>query len=193
MYIARLLAGVLSPGPRARRSASCFLVIQSAVGLALLCVAMIIDTASADSLDDETRRIAKTLQCPVCQGVSVADSTSELAGQMQMVIRRKLEEGATATDIQGYFVERYGEGVLLEPPRRGWSLVVWAMPVTVLLGGALALSLTLRVWLRPRPPIGPRGDRFGPHEPVSNGGAPGIRGARQSRARAELERFRGDA
>lgn len=104
--------------------------------------------ALADGLDDESRRIAKQLQCPVCEGVSVADSPSELAGQMRGVIRRKLEQGEGEREIVGYFMERYGDGVLVEPPRRGLALAVWLGPLAVLLGGAILLASLLRSWSR---------------------------------------------
>ena len=88
----------------------------------------------ADALDDETRRIGKQLQCPVCSGAAVSDSPSELAGQMRTVIRAKLRAGESEEQIVTYFVERYGDGVLIEPPRRGIGLVVWVVPFGALAG-----------------------------------------------------------
>lgn len=102
--------------------------------------------AQADPLDDEARRIGKMLQCPVCEGVSVADSPSQIATQMMDVIRDKLEAGDSEDQILQYFVQRYGEGVLREPPRRGAALLVWWGPVLVLAAGALVLSSLLRTW-----------------------------------------------
>ena len=150
-------------------------------------------TAQADALDDETRRIAKGLQCPVCQSVSVADSPSELAGQMRAVIRRKLEQGETEPEILAYFVERYGDGVLLEPPRRGFSLAAWAMPVLVLGGGAVVLMLALHAWLRPRAPAGARAP--GAEARLrADSDVPSLGGtdSHAARVRAELEGFRGN-
>jgi cytochrome c-type biogenesis protein CcmH len=105
----------------------------------------------ADDLDDQTRNIAKRLQCPVCEGQAVADSPSELAGQMRAVIRRKLDQGESETEIVAYFVERYGDAILIEPPRRGFGLAVWLAPLVILIVGAGLLALVLRSWLGGRP------------------------------------------
>jgi cytochrome c-type biogenesis protein CcmH len=111
---------------------------------------LVVPVVRADALDDETRRIAKHLQCPVCASVSVADSPSDLAGQMRSVIRGKLEQGEGEQQILAYFVERYGDAVLTEPPRRGFAAGVWIGPVVVLALGALAVALLLRAWLHAR-------------------------------------------
>ncbi len=111
--------------------------------------------ARADPLDDEARRIGKMLQCPVCEGVSVADSPSQIALQMMSVIRDKLEAGESEDQILQYFVQRYGEGVLREPPRRGAALLVWWGPVLVLAAGALVLFTLLRTWRSATSRVGP--------------------------------------
>ena len=113
------------------------------VGLALLLAAWLaVGLAHADSLDDEARRIGQELQCPVCQGLSVADSPSQLATQMRGIIRGKLEAGEDREAILAYFVDRYGEGTLLTPQRSGLALVIWFAPYV----GALGI-LALVVWI----------------------------------------------
>ena len=170
---------------------------RRSIGLGGLLVALVAlcsifgGVAVADTLDDESRRIAKQLQCPVCEGVSVADSPSELAGQMRGVIRRKLEQGEGGGEIIAYFVERYGDGVLVEPPRRGLALAVWLGPVAVLVGGVIVLVQILRRWSQ--------SGRVSRTSPVNGAVAPadvGIvhhgppREAAAERVRHELEGFR---
>lgn len=116
--------------------------------LALLALGLAVP-AWADDLDDRAREIAKKLQCPVCQTVSVADSPSELAAQMRATIRAKLAEGWTEDQIIQYFVERYGEGVLLEPPRQGFGLLAWVGPAVGVLFGLGIIAAAVRAWLRP--------------------------------------------
>jgi cytochrome c-type biogenesis protein CcmH len=106
--------------------------------------------AHADTLEEQARHVAKQLQCPVCNGSSVADSPSDLAGQMRGIIRSKLEAGESEDEIIAYFVERYGDSILMEPPRRGIGLVVWLAPLGILAAGALVLVTILRGWIRPR-------------------------------------------
>lgn len=121
----------------------------------LACAVILLAMASAtsaDPLDDEARRIARQLQCPVCESVSVADSPADLAVQMRALIRKKLEAGESERQILEYFVAAYGEGVLTEPPRRGLGLLVWLAPVLALALGATLLWLVLRSWRRSAPP-----------------------------------------
>ena len=166
----------------ARRFAACFaaLLVLMAVGVRV---------AAADAVDEEARRIAKGLQCPVCQGASVADSPSDLAEQMRGVIRRKVEQGESEQQIVQFFVERYGDGVLIEPPRRGIGLAVWLGPALVLAVGGGVLFLLVQGWLRRRTaPTGPQIVSLGARRNgTASGPAPEPYDAR---VRAELERFR---
>jgi cytochrome c-type biogenesis protein CcmH len=91
--------------------------------------------------------IGSKIRCPVCQGLSVADSSSPAAVQMQRRIRDLVAAGYGEDDIVDFFVERYGEFLLLEPKQNdGRNLVIWAGPGLVLgLGLALALR-TVFAW-----------------------------------------------
>jgi cytochrome c-type biogenesis protein CcmH len=116
---------------------------------ALLAIALLPAVVRADALDDGVRRIALQLQCPVCQGETVADSPSGLAADMRSVIRTKLAAGESDQQILDEFVGSYGDSILTEPPKRGISLGVWVGPVIALLLGAGLLVLLLRAWRRP--------------------------------------------
>jgi cytochrome c-type biogenesis protein CcmH len=95
--------------------------------------------------------IAARLRCVVCQNLSVADSPSEMASQMRAVIRDRLAAGERPDQVVQYFVDKYGEWILLEPPRRGFNLVVWVLPpVAVALGVVVAAVLVAR-WSRRSP------------------------------------------
>ncbi len=160
---------------------------------ALALVATLAPVAHADQLEEDTRRIGKQLQCPVCSGAPVSESPSELAGQMRAVIRAKLEAGESDQQIIAYFVERYGDTVLTEPPRRGVGLLVWVAPVVVLAGGAVLLWRVSQVWLRQRSAATFMLATSPATEPNRNGtasAAPDASASPTDRARAELERFR---
>ena len=127
-------------------------------GILLLCLLASFgwpsSTADADGpLDAEARAIARSLLCPICENLSVLDSPSPLAQQMRGIIQEKLSAGESREQIIQYFVDRYGEGVLMEPPKHGFSLLVWLGPVLVAMAGVAILSLTLRRWLQQRPPL----------------------------------------
>jgi cytochrome c-type biogenesis protein CcmH/NrfF len=94
--------------------------------------------AGADSaLERRTREVASALRCPVCQGLSIADSPSDLALEMKGLVREQLAAGKTPDQIRAYFIGKYGEWVLLEPKAEGLNLLVYILPVALVVGGAL--------------------------------------------------------
>lgn len=117
----------------------------------LLVIAVVVLAATvlrAGSLDDQAQAIASHLRCPVCQNESVADSPAELASQMRALIRQKLVAGEGPDQIIAYFVRKYGEWILLEPPRRGLLWLVWIGPAAALLAGLLIAGAFLRKTVR---------------------------------------------
>jgi cytochrome c-type biogenesis protein CcmH len=132
------------------RTARTSLFLAGAV--AVIVVAALAAGGSDDGVgtaDDRVHEIAAGLRCPVCQNLSVADSPSRLAGEMRAEIATKLAAGQTPEQIRGFFVERYGEWVLLAPTKEGLNLLPWAVPVVgVLAGAAVWYSLVRR---RPAP------------------------------------------
>ena len=109
----------------------------------------------SQNLDDQALAIANELQCPVCENVTVAYSNATLAAQMRQVIRDKLAQGQSRDQIIRYFVDRYGEAILTQPPKHGLNLLVWLLPVAGLLAGLAAVAGVL--WTRgpSRPPAEP--------------------------------------
>jgi cytochrome c-type biogenesis protein CcmH len=96
--------------------------------------------------------IASQLRCVVCQNLSVADSPSEMATQMRGVIKERLASGERPEQVTRYFVDKYGDWILLSPPRRGFSLLVWIFPFVAVVVGLGIVALVLRRWTRrPRP------------------------------------------
>jgi cytochrome c-type biogenesis protein CcmH len=124
------------------------LVLVAACALA----AAVATPLRAAPVDENTvQQIGAQLRCVVCQSLSVADSPSETASQMRGVIRERLAAGQTPDQIIAYFVDKYGEWILLEPPKRGFSLLVWVVPYIGLVGGlVLVVFLAMRWSRRPR-------------------------------------------
>lgn len=96
----------------------------------------------ADEVDDLARSIGETLRCPVCQALSVADSTSEAAVLIQRRVRELVAAGYTAQEIRDYFADKYGTWILLDPPNEGMDRLIWIGPA---LAFALGLGLALMV------------------------------------------------
>ena len=129
-----------------------------AVALGLLM--LVVRAADAAPVSEQTvHDVAAQLRCVVCQNLSVADSPSEMASQMRAIVRERLEAGQTPEQVREYFVERYGEWILLAPRRTGFNLLVWGFPLAAMAVGFTIVALLLRRWTRrrraaaPPPPV----------------------------------------
>lgn len=99
------------------------------------------------TLDQRVKNVASQLRCPACQGESVAESAAPLAQQMRQVIREQLQAGRSDAEIVQYFASRYGEqNVVWAPPRQGFALLAWLVPIVLLLAGAVLLLFVVRDW-----------------------------------------------
>jgi cytochrome c-type biogenesis protein CcmH len=119
---------------------------------AVVVVALVIGGAGRDkgprSPAAKAQAIAEDLRCPVCQGLSVADSHSPTAEAMRDDIRRRVDAGENAASIKAHYVGSYGEWVLLRPEASGVGVLVWVLPVGALLLAAGGLALAFRRWRR---------------------------------------------
>jgi cytochrome c-type biogenesis protein CcmH len=127
--------------------------VLPAVALAAVIVAALVVGGAGRSTGPRTaggrvNAIAGDLRCPVCQGLSVADSHSETAKAMYEDIRRRVEAGESDAAIKARFVNSYGPWVLLEPETSGVAAVVWILPVTALLLAVGGLAFAFRRWRR---------------------------------------------
>ena len=92
----------------------------------------------------QAQAIGRTIRCPVCQGLPITESPSDLSQQMLRELRAQVRAGQSADQITTYFAARYGDTVLLDPPRRGVNLLLWLGPLAALLVGAWLLLTHLR-------------------------------------------------
>ena len=126
------------------------------LALVVVVVAVLIAGARPEHRDSSpagrAERIAKELRCPVCQGLSVADSPSSTARAMADDIRRRIKDGQSDGEIRRAFVDRYGEWILLRPQGSGLASLAWALPAAGLVMAAGGLVLWFRRRRRPNPP-----------------------------------------
>lgn len=94
-------------------------------------------------------QLGNTLRCPVCRGVPITESPNELSAQMLQSVREQVASGRTDAQIYEFFAARFGENVLLDPPKQGLNLALWVLPALALAFGALALMRYLRAASRP--------------------------------------------
>jgi cytochrome c-type biogenesis protein CcmH len=112
--------------------------------------ALVVGTRDRGSTTDAERaqRIAETVRCPTCRGQSVASSDAPAAANVRNDIQRRVEEGQSDDEIRAALADRFGDSILLNPPRSGVAGLVWVLPVagTVIAVGGLALAF--RRWRR---------------------------------------------
>jgi cytochrome c-type biogenesis protein CcmH len=84
------------------------------------------------ALERRTMEISAELRCPVCQGLAIGDSPSQMAANMREQVRELLARGYTEEQILSYFEKSYGQFVLLKPKFQGVNTLVWLLPVLVL-------------------------------------------------------------
>ena len=128
-----------------------FVVLGAAAAVVVVAVVFASGgSAGPRTVDDRVHEIGAGLRCPVCLNLSVADSPSKLAGEMRDEIETQLRAGRGPAQIRAFFVERYGEWILLAPTRRGWNLLPWAVPIVGLVaGGGLWFAFVRRRGPRP--------------------------------------------
>jgi len=95
-------------------------------------------------LEARARSLSAEMRCLVCQNQSIDDSDAPLARDLRLLIRERLVAGDDDKQIIDYVVSRYGEFVLLRPRLSERTIVLWAMPFAVVLGGAAYLFLRRR-------------------------------------------------
>ena len=101
------------------------------------------------AMEARAREISKELRCLVCQNQSIDDSNAPLARDLRVLVRERLVAGDDDSGVLGYITARYGDYVLLRPPFKASTYVLWIGPVVVLLLGAVGAALFLRGRNRP--------------------------------------------
>jgi len=95
---------------------------------------------------ERAHHIATGIRCPTCRSQSMADSDAPAAKAGRDEILRRVKDGQSDAEIRAYFVGRYTEAILLSPPDRGVSVLVWVLPVIAVAAAAFALALAFRRW-----------------------------------------------
>ena len=90
-------------------------------------------------LESRARDISAGLRCLVCQNQSIDDSNAALARDLRILVRQRLQAGDSDAAVSQYLVARYGDFILLKPPFKAGTLLLWLTPVLVLALGGVAL------------------------------------------------------
>ncbi len=88
----------------------------------------------------KARNISKNVRCLVCQNQSIDESAAPLAKDLRILIRKKVKEGHTENEIYKFLTDRYGDFILLKPPLKRTTFVLWFLPFVFLAIGIFILS-----------------------------------------------------
>ena len=87
-------------------------------------------------LEARARALSKEIRCLVCQNESIDSSNADLARDLRILVRERMTAGDSDAEVKAYLVARYGDFVLLDPPVKPSTYLLWFGPALVLLLGA---------------------------------------------------------
>jgi cytochrome c-type biogenesis protein CcmH/NrfF len=125
-----------------RRAAVLLLAVAAALAFA--------GTAAASERHPTQGELENEVICPVCAPETIAQSDSPIAIRMRHVIAQRIAAGDTKSEIERLLVKNFGPSVLASPPRHGFSLLAWVLPLVGIAAGALAVAALAWRWSRRR-------------------------------------------
>jgi cytochrome c-type biogenesis protein CcmH len=117
------------------------------LGLVVAGAVVVAATQGGDATPKErVDALAREIQCPECDGVSVAQSPAQTSRAIRADLRDRVENGQSDDEIRDAYVDRYGESILLDPEGSGLGVLVWGLPIALLIAGGAGLVLATRHW-----------------------------------------------
>ena len=133
--------------------------------LAVLAAALVLAApALASEAHPTLSELEGEVMCPICK-TTLDQSSSAAAQRIKAFIVRRIRAGRTKSEIKRELVADFGQSILAEPPKRGFDLLAWVLPVAGLAGGALVVGLLAWRWTRarePEPALAAAGARLDP-------------------------------
>jgi cytochrome c-type biogenesis protein CcmH len=117
--------------------------------LAAILVAAVLAGADSATAGPSPADLEAELVCPTCK-TTLDQSDAPVARRMKQIIRTRLAEGASEKEIKAELVAQFGPGVLAEPPKSGFDLLAWLVPLALLGTGAVAVGALAWGWSRRR-------------------------------------------
>lgn len=121
---------------------------QSPAGARLLslafCLLLSASLALTPAQESRAERLGNNLRCPICTGVPITESTNDISREMLRGVREQVAAGRSDREVYSYFAARYGNFVLLDPPKEGSNLLLWGAPLAALAAGGAVLWGFLR-------------------------------------------------
>ena len=109
-----------------------FIVLFSLISLIVtnICYAVEPEEFLKDQKQElRARDISKNVRCLVCQNQSIDESSAPLAKDLRIIIRNKIKKGQTDEEIYKFLTDRYGDFILLNPPFKASTIILWILPL----------------------------------------------------------------
>jgi cytochrome c-type biogenesis protein CcmH len=105
---------------------------------------LLLTSLQSEELNPELIEIYKNLRCLICQGQSVADSNSDFASTIKIVIKDQIKEGKTKEEIYEFLIMKYGEWIVYRPTLNKSNFLLWFLPYLVLVFGGLIIFFIVK-------------------------------------------------
>ncbi|MAU40922.1 MAG: cytochrome C biogenesis protein CcmH [Kordiimonas sp.] len=96
------------------------------------------------ALEAKAQRVMKELRCLVCQNQAINESNAPLATDLRQIVRERIAAGDNEAEIKEFMVARYGDWVLLQPPFKTSTVLLWIGPLLLAVGGGIILLIFYR-------------------------------------------------
>ena len=127
-------------------------LLAVAVAVAVAVAGVLVATNGARAAEPPNAAdLEAELVCPVCE-TTLDQSDAPVAQRMKAFIRERIRAGDTEDEIKDALVAQFGSGVLATPPKSGFGLLAWLLPLVVVGAGAVVVALLVREWSRRRAP-----------------------------------------
>jgi cytochrome c-type biogenesis protein CcmH len=100
-------------------------------------------TINAENIKIEENKIFKNIRCLICQGQSVADSNSEFAQTIKLVVKDQINEGMSEKEIYDFLAEKYGEWIVYKPLFNKYNFLLWILPYLIFFLGGFLIFFTI--------------------------------------------------
>lgn len=129
--------------------------------LAVVVVALAFAAPAAAACKPTLGSLEGQVMCPTCK-TTLDQSSSPIANRIRTFIRVRIAAGDCEGEIKAALVDEFGESVLAAPPKKGFNLLAWVLPLAGLAAGAVALGIAARRWSSPRGPTPAAGPLLDP-------------------------------
>ena len=105
----------------------------------------------SEEVNSELIEIYKNLRCLICQGQSVADSNSEFASTIKLVVQDQIKDGKSKEEVYEFLISKYGEWIVYQPTLSKNNFLLWFLPYLILVIGGLVIFYIIRKSKHNRP------------------------------------------